>query len=282
MAKTFDAFSACPGCLQDTIAKSPPTLQAGIDSFAVQEPFLRDFAEASRRLRPVADTLAAKLPTINSALETGTPVLRRTPKMNDATAKVFDALYDLAKDPVTLLALKDLHTTFAVGRPLTEYVSPYQTVCNNGVYFLTGLSGHISEGVNNGTSEAVLVRTTAREQDNSFNDTLADRPADVPANEDPQTKVNAQGDHYDVLHWQQYGPATDAQGNADCQTGQTGYIDGPLNFAASKYPPANASADFDAAKAGGSHTSFDQNIPGLLGGSYVSRKLGINNLRDVP
>src|SRR4051794_15478519 len=36
MAKTFAAFSACPKCLQDTIEKSPPTLKAGADSFAVQ------------------------------------------------------------------------------------------------------------------------------------------------------------------------------------------------------------------------------------------------------
>src|SRR3954464_1364060 len=40
MAKTFEAFSACAGCLQQTIEKSPPTMQTAIESFRVQRPFM--------------------------------------------------------------------------------------------------------------------------------------------------------------------------------------------------------------------------------------------------
>src|SRR5207244_1115491 len=61
MARTFTAFSACAGCLQQTIEKSPVALQSGIDSFAVQEPFLAEFTKLSRKLRPVAATLHARL-----------------------------------------------------------------------------------------------------------------------------------------------------------------------------------------------------------------------------
>src|SRR5437764_6860170 len=81
MAKTFDAFAACASCVQQTIEKSPPTLQSGIDSFRVQEPFLASFAALSRKLRPVATTLNRNLGTINATLETGIPVLKRTPKL---------------------------------------------------------------------------------------------------------------------------------------------------------------------------------------------------------
>jgi virulence factor Mce-like protein len=287
MAKTFDAFAACAGCLQQTIAKSPPALQSGIDSFRVQEPFLAAFTKLSRKLRPVAATLHGRLGTINAALETGIPVLKRTVSLNQQTGETLQALDDLAQQPQTLLALKDLHTTFQVGRPLLDFVAPYQTVCNNAVAFLTGLSGAHSVGMANGTAQNALVKTGTNDQSGAFSQDGSGRPADIPANKDPQTYMDPAGDHYQLLHWQQYGPAVDAQGHADCQAGQTGYTNGPLYTSGHKYAPADIAPgqtfkDWEAKNAGGSHTTFDSNIPGLAGGSYVARRLGIDKLSDLP
>jgi virulence factor Mce-like protein len=290
MAKTFDAFSACAGCLQDTIAKSPPTLAVGATSFHFQRPFLAEFTKLSKELRPTVATLHDNLHTINSALETGTPVLRRTPEMNQLTGKVFAALDDLARNPVTMLALKDLHLTFAVLRPLAEFIAPYNTVCNNGTAFFTGLADHISEDVTGGTSEVVLVRTGSDFQKNAMNQNESNRPADVPANVDPQKYVDPKGDHYQVWHSSLGGTAVDAQGNADCQAGQTGYTDGPINFGGSKYQPSNLDdpqnpASFqkwEKSQGGGSHTMWDSDIPGLRGPTFVGQKLGIDSLKDVP
>jgi hypothetical protein len=205
---------------------------------------------------------------------------------------VFQALDDLARDPVTLLALKDLHLTFSVLRPFAEFVAPYNTVCNNGTAFFTGLADHMSESVTGGTAEVVLVKTGSNFQKNAFNQNESGRPADVPANVDPQKYVDPEGSHYQVFHTALGGPAVDAQGNADCQTGQTGYTDGPVNDAGSKYPPATiddpsnpnpqAFNDWEKSKAGGSHTNFDTDLPGLRGPTFVTQRLGINNLRDVP
>jgi phospholipid/cholesterol/gamma-HCH transport system substrate-binding protein len=286
MAKTFDAFSACESCLQQTIEKSPPTLKTGAESFAVQRPFLADFTALSKDLRPTVATLHGNLGTINSALETGTPVLRRTVSMNRLTGKVFKALDDLARDPATLLALKDLHLTFAVLRPLAEYVAPYNTVCNDGNAFFTGLATHMSESVTGGTSEVVLVRTGTDEQDHSFNQDESERAADVPANRDPQKFVDPAGNHYQTLHGQAYSPAVDAQGNADCQAGQYGYIDGPWNGADTKYKPANIAEgqsfeDWENTSGGGSHTASRQDLPGLAGPTFVGQRLGIDNVKDV-
>jgi virulence factor Mce-like protein len=287
MAKTFDAFSACGGCLQQTIEKSAPTLKVGADSLAVQRPFLADFTALSKDLRPTVATLHDHLGTINAAFETGTPVLKRTVPMNQLTGKVFQALDDLARDPTTLLALKDLRTTFAVLRPLMEFVAPYNTVCNNGNAFFTGLATHMSESVTGGTSEVVLVRTGSNTQNHSFGQSEAERPADVPSNWDPQAAVDPAGDHYQTYHNPTYGPAVDAQGHADCQAGQTGYIDGPLYKSGHKYQPAAIGAnqsfsDWENSSGGGSHTVFDNDIPGLAGGTFVTRKLGIESLSDVP
>jgi ABC-type transporter Mla subunit MlaD len=289
MAKTFDAFSACASCLQDTIEKSPPTLKAGADSFAAQRPFYAEFTALSKDLRPTVATLHSKLGTINSALETGTPVLKRTPTLNKLTGDVFKALDDLGRNPVTFLALQDLRTTFQVLRPFAEFVAPYNTVCNNGTAFFTGLADHMSEDVTGGTSEVVLVRTGTNNQKNSFNQDESSRPADVPANVDPQTYVDPSGDHYQILHAgsSQYGPAVDAQGNADCQSGQTGYIDGPWSRSGSKYPsadiaPGESFQHWESTKSGGSHVNWDTDLPGLSGPTFVGKRLGIDSLKRVP
>jgi ABC-type transporter Mla subunit MlaD len=289
MAKTFDAFSACAKCLQDTIQKSPPTLKAGADSFAAQRPFYAEFTSLSKDLRPTVATLHSKLGTINSALETGTPVLKRTPTLNNLTGDVFKALDDLGRNPVTFLALQDLRTTFQVLRPLAEFVAPYNTVCNNATAFFTGLADHMSEDVTGGTSEVVLVKTGTNSQKNSFNQDEGSRPADVPANVDPQTYVDQSGDHYQILHGgsSQYAPAVDAQGNADCQTGQTGYIDGPWSRSGSKYPsadiaPGESFQHWESTKSGGSHVNWDTDLPGLSGPTFVGKRLGIDSLKRVP
>src|SRR4051794_34420585 len=227
MAKTFEAFSACAGCLQQTIEKSPPTMQAAIDSFRVQRPFLADFTTLSKQLRPVADTLHAKLGTINSTLETGVPVLRRTVILNRLTGDFFNALDDLARQPQTLLALKDLRTTLLVARPLLEYVTPYETVCDDPTAFFTGLSTHMSMGVQNGTAQNIQVKTNSNFQKHTWGTADSQRPADIPANWDPQTSYDPAGDHLETLHGEAYSPAVDAHGNADCQAGQYGYIAGP-------------------------------------------------------
>ncbi len=117
----------------------------------------------------------------------------------------------------------------AVGAPLLTYVAPYQTVCNQTVYFLTGLGGHMSEDVKGGTIERVLVRSdNPDQQPGKLGSSDNYRPADLPSNVNPKTTKLASGDYAEVQHGQPYAPAIDAAGNADCQTGQNGYPSGPL------------------------------------------------------
>jgi hypothetical protein len=143
-------------------------------------------------LRPVAASLPHTLPALNTAFKYGTNVLPKTVPLNQGTGKLFDALDDLAKNPNTLLALKDLTTTVAVGAPLLTYVAPYQTVCNQTVYFLTGLGGHMSEDVKGGTIERVLVRSDLPDQQpGKLGSSDNYRPADVPSNIDPKTTKTA-------------------------------------------------------------------------------------------
>lgn len=283
MADTFAAIGRCPSCLQDTIAKQPETLDVSIESFRVQRPFLVDFTDLSTRLIPAANVLPTALPKLNSALAVGTRVLPQTVVLNENTANVFRALDDLVEEPSTGLALTDLRDTLGVTKPLITYVAPFQTVCNYTTAFTTGLGQHQTEGVSNGTAERVLLKSDNRTQDNRFSNAFNDRPADVPTGLDPTTAVDEKGDPLQVFHGGPYFPAVDAQGNADCQNGQFGYIDGPTGKG--RYKPHGPVAGDDSTNttfsqrfAGGSHNVYNDNSPGLAGPTFR----GVKNLKDVP
>jgi hypothetical protein len=281
MADTFEAFNRCPSCLQDTIAKQPPTMDVAIESFRVQRPFLVDFTDLSKRLIPAADVLPSALPKLNSALAVGTGVLPQTVTLNQNTEEVFHAIQDLVDDPNTGLALSDLRDTLGVTKPLINYVAPFQTVCNYTTYFTNGLGQHQSEGVSNGTAERVLLKSDNSVQDNRFSDVFSDRPVDIPKGVDPTTAQTPNG-AAEAFHGGPYFPAIDAQGNADCQNGQGGYIDGPLGKG--RYPAHGPLPNdpnysmFNQKFAGGSHTIYQDNTPGLAGTTFT----GVKNLRDVP
>jgi virulence factor Mce-like protein len=280
MADTFDAIANEPEALRQTIEKNPPTLQAGIESLPVQRSFIEQTSILSDKLEPTARILPTALPAFNSALKVGTPVLKETPPLNRETGKTFDALDDLVKNPSVLLALQQLDTTTTVTAPLLQYVAPYQTVCSYGNYFLAGLGGHISEGTTNGAAERVLLKDdNSNSQDNKWGDFPADRPADIPSDVDPSNAYTdeATGVAAEAAHTQPFAPAIDAQGNADCQIGNTGYIDGPL-VKHGRYPPHASDPDFSTKYAGGSHVVADADTPGLAGPTF----LGVPRLSDVP
>ena len=182
-----------------------------------------------------------------------------------------------------------------VSAPLFTYLGPFQTVCNYATYFLTGLGGHFSDTNSNGTAERVLVKgTDQNRQDNRLGNFGADRPADVPSNVNPSNATTSTPEHEPlyVLHGQPYGPAIDAQGNADCLAGQYGYPAGPLTDVPGRYPakpgsrdpgppvPAGDSGTFNSWSrkyAGGSHVVVANDPPFLYGPTFT----GLANLSQV-
>jgi virulence factor Mce-like protein len=283
MADTFAAIGRSPSALRATIEKSPPTEDVSIASLRVQRPFLADFADLSRRLRPAAAELPIALPKLNAALRIGTPVSRRSVILNENTANVFNALDDLVRDPNTLLGLKDLTSLTRSAAPLFTYLSPYQTVCNYGTYFFNGLGSHISEGVVNGTTERLLVILNNSQEDSAFVN-FAARPTDIPRNANLHTAADAQGNKLYTMHGQSYTSAIDAQGNADCAKGQFGYPNGPLVDGPGRYPLSNAAPEangrYDAwqrSNGGGNHVVIANDPPFLYGRNFT----GLKNLADV-
>jgi virulence factor Mce-like protein len=283
MADTFTAISSDPVRLQQTIEKSPPTMQVAIRSFQVQRPFLADFADLSRRLRPAARELPRSLPAINRAFAVGTPVLPRTVAMNQRFEGAFDELFQLFDNPNTLLALRDLRTALSVTRPAAEFIAPYQTVCNYAVYFIHELGEHQSQVSPDraGTVQTGGVKEVNNQQPNPYSASESARNVDVP---EGMKARGARDPRYGAAPLHRliaplYNPAIDAQGNADCQRGQEGYPNGPFATAA-RY--GRGMLPDGRTPAGGNAPVTDPDYPILSGGTFKARELGIDNLRDVP
>ena len=138
-AIAFAAISSDPAALQETISEGPDTLRTMIDTLPRQRPFLAELAELSRRLRPGVQQLRIALPSLNSAVQVGTPVLRRTPQLNRDLRQTLIELRRLVDQPTTKLALVRLDDTFDEAKPLLRWVVPAQTVCNYFNYWFTYL-----------------------------------------------------------------------------------------------------------------------------------------------
>ena len=276
MADVFEALSLRPERLRQTIERGAPTLDQGIRSFPIERPFLADTEELMRRMGPVADQMRVSLPPTARALRVGAPVLLRAPQLYRETENVFQALDDVASNPSTLLALRNLDDLLDAGAPLVEHVAPFQTVCNYWNYYWNALGEHASENVPGGTAQRVLLMSDNRTQDNRWTSSEADRPGDIPKGT-AITATDPSGDPLVAAHTGAYSPAVDAQGRADCRVGQTGYLTGP-NVPNGRYP-----ASSDPAEGGGSHVVRTTDVPGVRhGGTYKSRELGIDSIEDVP
>jgi ABC-type transporter Mla subunit MlaD len=136
-AVAFAAISSDVAKLQETISEGPPTLETAIDTLPRQRPFLRDFALLSRELRPGVTDLRATLPVLNSAIEVGTPVLRRSPEMNRLLRNALQGLDELVEQPTTKLSIQRLGDTFGITEPFARTIVPAQTVCNYLGYWFT-------------------------------------------------------------------------------------------------------------------------------------------------
>jgi virulence factor Mce-like protein len=219
-ADTFEAISRDPGALQETITKSPPTLAEGTVALREQRPFLEDTVAFSRDLRATARDLRLGLPTINSALEVGTPVVRRTASLNSELQKTMRSLQDLVEAPATNIALRGLIATTTTLNPQLRYLGPYVTVCNFWNYFWTFVAEHFSENDPTGQSQRALLNQADRQTYG-----ITSQGAAEPASGQPTTEPGGISQN---LHGQPYGAAINEDGTADCEAVQRGYP-GKLN-----------------------------------------------------
>ena len=237
MAIAFGAISADVEALQETIAEGPPTLQTGIETLPAQQVFLAEFADLSERLKPGVRQLRLALPDLNQAVEIGTPVLNRTPRMNRDLRTAFLSLEDLVDQPTTLTTLQRLKTTFTRGASLAEWVVPAQTVCNYWNYDWTLLSEHLTEQDSSGYTQRVSLISTPPGQ---LTVSAGGFPLTIPGEVETGLSIGGYSGlqaNGKILPTKEFEPRElpifhgdvarpGGQDGSDCQAGQTGYAQG--------------------------------------------------------
>jgi hypothetical protein len=157
------------------------------------------------------------LPVLNPAVEAGTRTLARTPVLNVRLQRVMASLRSLAEDPGTNVALNGLLATVGLLNPMVRYLGPYQTVCDEWNYTWAYLADTVSEPTSFGTGQRALLMSANLAQPNN----PATEPASAPQNGGSvDTLLGGNGYYHDP----NYGAAVDNSGNADCESGQRGYV----------------------------------------------------------
>jgi phospholipid/cholesterol/gamma-HCH transport system substrate-binding protein len=227
MAIAFAAFSSDPEALKEAISSAAPTLKVGIESLPKQRPFLRDFAEVFRLLRPGVHQLRLALPDLNSTLRIGTPVLLRTPPVNLELQGVFGELENLVDDPTTLLSLQRLGDTFTTADQAATKIAPVEINCNYWEYWFTYLTEHITQRDQVGFSQRVaLIGVPGLTKPNEFPMNPLDNYAGGQAN-GRLSQISPSPGEFDarsqpILHGNPY-VDYGSKSNPNCQNGQTGY-----------------------------------------------------------
>jgi virulence factor Mce-like protein len=218
-AVTFAAWSRYPERVQETVRRARPTLDAGVESLRVQRPFLRDFRDFAHALREASAVMPATLPAIAVTLREGATIQRRSLTLNRDLTTTLTRLRELMADPATGYAFRALTETTGLLKPIIRFVGPYVTVCNYFNYAFTHLGEHVTEPDPTGTSQRTLLNQAPRTR-NPTDPQLGSIGAKRPVNGEPV--VSGQPAN---LHLSLYGAAIDERGNADCESGQRGYLE---------------------------------------------------------
>ncbi|HWW67889.1 MAG TPA: MlaD family protein [Solirubrobacterales bacterium] len=129
--RTFAAFARVSRpFIQETISKSPPTLDAANADLPVLRPFLHDSQRFFTALKPGAHALAETSPTIAAALHAGIPVLNASPVLNAQLPPTADALLAFQNAPGVFNGLDLLIDTNHTLGPAIKFIAPAQTTCN--------------------------------------------------------------------------------------------------------------------------------------------------------
>jgi virulence factor Mce-like protein len=207
---TFTALaSVARPSIQDTISKSPPTLDTAIANFPQQRPFLENTAAFARELRPGVAVLPSTLPDLADALHFGIPSLKRAPQLNSELTGVFSAVQRFSEDPNVTRGLQRLDDTVRTLNPTLSFLAPTQTTCNYVTLWFRNIGSLLSEGDGHGTWQRFIIITTPQGPNSESG------PSSAPAN-GPTTDNH--------LHANTY-PNTAAPGQTpECEAGNEDYL----------------------------------------------------------
>jgi virulence factor Mce-like protein len=210
--RTFAAFARVSRpFIQETIEKSPPTLDTANADLPVLRPFLRDSARFFTALQPGARALGETSPVIAASLHAGVPVLKASPVLNAQLQPTAEALVDFQEAPGVFNGLELLTDTNRILKPALTFIAPSQTVCNYISLTFRNLAG-ATRGSSNYGHWLNFISFQPPEGPNAET-TPSSSPANGPA----------RSNH---LHYNPY-PNTEAPGQREgCEAGNEKYLPG--------------------------------------------------------
>jgi len=210
---TFAAFAhVSRPYIQETIEKSPPTLDEVNADLPALRPFLEDSARFFNALRPGVKALAKTSPVIAESLHAGIPVLNASPVLNNQLQPTAEALVDFQEAAGVFNGLDLLTDTNRVLKPSLAYITPSQTVCSYWSLTFKFLANANSQGNSNGNWLQFI--SFAPPEGTNSESTFASAPADEAGN--PKNH----------LHYNPY-PKTAAPGQGNvCEAGNEKYVAG--------------------------------------------------------
>jgi virulence factor Mce-like protein len=213
--QTFAAFAhVSRPYIQETIEKSPPTLDEVNADLPVLRPFLHDSERFFTALQPGARALGETSPVIAEALHAGIPALNTSPATNAQLPPTAQALVDFQEAPGTLTGLQLLTDTNHLLGPPLRFITPSQTVCQYLSLTFSEISNASSQG-NEFGHWLNFLSFTAPEGPNSESG-----QASAPANGGGPRSVE------NHLHYNPY-PRTAAPGQGGvCEAGNEKYVRG--------------------------------------------------------
>jgi len=216
--RTFSAFARVSRpFIQETISKSPPTLDEVNADLPAIRPFLRDTGRFFTALRPGVKALAETSPVIAESLHAGIPVLNASPVLNAQLQPTAEALVDFQEAPGVFNGLELLTDTNRVLKPSLAYIAPSQTVCNYWSLTFRSVSSSVSTGNKYG-NWLNFISNAPPEGPNSESG-----PASAPANGPTAENRPGQENH---LHYNPY-PKVAAPGQGKvCEAGNEKYVQG--------------------------------------------------------
>jgi len=212
--RTFGAFARVSRpYIQETIEKSPGTLDAVNADLPALNPFLKSSERFFAALQPGAKALGETSPVIAAALHAGVPALNASPVLNDQLQPTAEALVAFQEAPGVFNGLDLLIDTNRILKPALTFITPAQTVCNYGTLLFENLAR--SNGQGNGQGK--WLNFLSFEPPKGPNSEGG--PASAPANGGSGEKANH-------LHFNPF-PRTAAPGQDNvCEAGNEKYAAG--------------------------------------------------------
>ena len=209
--QTFAAFAHVSSpYIEETIEKSPPTLDTVNAGLPKIDPFLHDTARFFTALKPGAKALAETSPIIAESLHAGVPALNATPVLNNQLLPTAEALLTFQQSEGVFTGLDLLTDTNKLLKPSLEYIAPAQTNCNYVTLLFSNLSNSNSQGNKYG----------------KWLNFVSFEPPAGPNSEGGQASAPADGPGEDHLHFNPY-PQTAAPGQSGiCEAGNEVYVKG--------------------------------------------------------